>query len=237
MDLCPETPLQMLCSAIAQAPDEPALKQQVATEMRAYFAANRSSLFFFDQIPLLDQSLRRALEAGMSVEHNPVVRYLLERHAPVHDSLVTPHRVWTALCPRPDHWHVMAGPVVSQGRLVAAVGFTRDRNSPAFEQQNLTDLSALCLHLSSRLAALRAAPVLSRDRLTPREGQIAALVAQGHTNSEIGAALWITENSVKQALKRMFRKLGVSSRAQLVAQLALSSPAEAETEPARLGPV
>jgi DNA-binding CsgD family transcriptional regulator len=44
----------------------------------------------------------------------------------------------------------------------------------------------------------------------------------GRTNAEIGAELWITENSVKQALKRMFRKLDVSSRAQMVAQLALA---------------
>jgi DNA-binding CsgD family transcriptional regulator len=56
-------------------------------------------------------------------------------------------------------------------------------------------------------------------RLTPREAQIAELVAQGLTSAEIGAALWITENTVKQALKRMFRKLQVSSRAEMVAQL------------------
>ncbi|HEY9742719.1 MAG TPA: helix-turn-helix transcriptional regulator [Coleofasciculaceae cyanobacterium] len=49
--------------------------------------------------------------------------------------------------------------------------------------------------------------------------QIAELVAQGLTNAEIGAALWITENSVKQALKRMFRKLEVSSRAEMVTRL------------------
>jgi DNA-binding CsgD family transcriptional regulator len=60
---------------------------------------------------------------------------------------------------------------------------------------------------------------LNGDRLTPREIQIAELVAQGLTNAQIGATLWITENSVKQALKRMFRKLEVSSRAQMVAQL------------------
>lgn len=48
--------------------------------------------------------------------------------------------------------------------------------------------------------------------------QIAQLVAQGRTNSEIGVELWITENSVKQALKRMFRKLEVSSRAEMTAQ-------------------
>lgn len=44
----------------------------------------------------------------------------------------------------------------------------------------------------------------------------------GRTNVEIGAELWITENSVKQALKRLFRKLEVSSRAEMVAQLSAS---------------
>ena len=55
--------------------------------------------------------------------------------------------------------------------------------------------------------------------------QIAELVAQGLTNAEIGAAFWITENSVKQALKRMFRKLEVSSRAEMVARLSSSHKA------------
>jgi len=60
---------------------------------------------------------------------------------------------------------------------------------------------------------------VNHHRLAPREIQIAELVAQGLTNAQIGATLWITENSVKQALKRMFRKLEVSSRAEMVAQL------------------
>jgi DNA-binding CsgD family transcriptional regulator len=60
---------------------------------------------------------------------------------------------------------------------------------------------------------------MKTDRLTARELQIADLVASGQTNAEIGAELWITENSVKQALKRMFRKLEVSSRAEMVARL------------------
>lgn len=54
---------------------------------------------------------------------------------------------------------------------------------------------------------------------TARELQIAELVAQGMTNAEIGAQLWIRQNSVKQALKRMFCKLNVSARAELVARL------------------
>jgi DNA-binding CsgD family transcriptional regulator len=46
----------------------------------------------------------------------------------------------------------------------------------------------------------------------PLELQIAELVALGQTNAAIGNALWMTGNSVKQALKRIFRQL-VSSRA------------------------
>jgi DNA-binding NarL/FixJ family response regulator len=60
--------------------------------------------------------------------------------------------------------------------------------------------SELRLHLSTRLATLRSqsmdSPILNCDRLTPREAQIAKLVAQGLTSTEIGAALWITENTV-----------------------------------------
>lgn len=59
-----------------------------------------------------------------------------------------------------------------------------------------------CLHVSTRLAVLRTKPAIfefNYDCLTPREAQIADLVAQGMTNKEIGTELWITENSVKQA--------------------------------------
>jgi DNA-binding CsgD family transcriptional regulator len=57
------------------------------------------------------------------------------------------------------------------------------------------------------------------ELLTTRELQIVELVALGYTNAKIVTELWITENSVKQALKRMFLKLEVSSRAEMVAQL------------------
>jgi DNA-binding NarL/FixJ family response regulator len=62
-------------------------------------------------------------------------------------------------------------------------------------------------------------PDLIVQRLTSREIQIAMLVARGLTNTEIGTELWITQNSVKQALKRMFRKLEVSARTEMVARL------------------
>lgn len=243
--------LQLLFEAINQVKDEQDLRSQIVPKIGAYFAAKRQGVFFFDQLSLIDRNLQKALDTGLSIEHNPVARYLAERHAPVHEALVTSPKVWTLICPRPDHWHVMAGPIVSRGQLVGAVGCTRERAMSAFDAQNLADLSAICLHLSVWAATVRS-PLQERhegqhssedatdrkgttqrqeqkmdslpngkaERLTPRELQIAKLVALGRTNAAIGAELWITENSVKQALKRMFRKLKVSSRAEMVAQLA-----------------
>ena len=87
----------------------------------------------------------------------------------------------------------------------------------------MDSLGAVCTHLSACLAVLRvqssASPSLICQKLTPREIQIANLVAKGLTNAEIGAELWITQNSVKQALKRMFRKLAVSARTEMVDKL------------------
>ncbi|MEG4006150.1 LuxR C-terminal-related transcriptional regulator [Microcoleus sp. Pol11C1] len=223
------SPLQLLFEAIDQVKDEQELRSQIVPTIGEYFAAKRSGIFFFDRLPLADSNFQKTLKLALSIEHNPVARYLVERHAPVHEALVTSSpKVWTIICPRPDHWHVMAGPIVSRGQLMGVVGCTRDRSMPAFDTQNLADLSAICLHLSVWAATVREAKLSPRasqhqpfesSRLTPRELQIAELVALGRTNAGIGRELWITENSVKQALKRMFRKLEVSSRAEMVAQL------------------
>jgi DNA-binding CsgD family transcriptional regulator len=215
--------LQAFFQAIAKAKNEQELRTQIATEIRAYFAATRGGLFIFDQLPFIDSKLQKLLEVALSTQHNPVLHYLVEHHAPVHEALLVSPKTWQLICPRADHWHVMAGPIVSNGKLVGTIGFTRERGIPAFDHQNLEDLSAICLHLSTWAATVRSQHQLITNHLTPREMQIAELVAQGKTNSEIGTELWITENSVKQALKRMFRKLKVSSRAQMVAELFVSS--------------
>lgn len=218
--------LQLLFEAINQIQDEQELRSQIVPKIGDYFQAKRWGIFFFDQLPRVDSNLQKTLRIGLSIEHNPVVRYLVERHAPVHEALVTSPKVWTIICPRPDHWHVMAGPIVSHGQLVGVVGCTREQSMPTFDTQNLADLSAICLHLSiwtamrSQHQPFKSVSAAERSyRLTPRELQIAELVALGRTNAEIGNELWIQENSVKQALKRMFRKLGVSSRAEMVARL------------------
>lgn len=49
-------------------------------------------------------------------------------------------------------------------------------------------------------------------RLTPREGEIVELVAQGKTNAEIGESLWIAPSTVKKHLENVYVKLGVGRR-------------------------
>lgn len=225
--------LEPLFAAIHQADSKSDLRLRVVPTIGEYFSAKRSAVFFFDQQLFNDRNLQKILKIALSTEHNPVARYLAERHAPVHEALLTTPKTWKLICPRPDHWHVMAGPIVHQSQIVGAVGCTREQTMPAFDHENLIDLGAICLHLSVWVATVDATntalqPPSSnsnfpakglRQRLTSRELQIAGLVALGRTNAAIGHQLWITENSVKQALKRMFRKLEVSSRAEMVAKL------------------
>jgi DNA-binding CsgD family transcriptional regulator len=63
----------------------------------------------------------------------------------------------------------------------------------------------------------------SRGELTEAERRIAELVAEGRTNREVAAALFLTEHSVETALTRVYRKLGVRSRAELAHLLTANS--------------
>jgi DNA-binding NarL/FixJ family response regulator len=58
------------------------------------------------------------------------------------------------------------------------------------------------------------------EELTPQEHQITLLVAEGKTNKEVGAALFLSHKTVEFHLGRIYRKLSIGSRAELIRQFA-----------------
>ena len=62
-------------------------------------------------------------------------------------------------------------------------------------------------------------PKIEKTRLSPREQEIVRMVAEGHPNKVIADVLNISSWTVCTHLRRIFAKLGVGSRAAMVARL------------------
>jgi ATP/maltotriose-dependent transcriptional regulator MalT len=67
---------------------------------------------------------------------------------------------------------------------------------------------------------VRMRSVESRDLLTAQEFQVAQLAADGHTNPEIGAQLFISPRTAEYHLHKVYSKLDISSRRQLRGRIA-----------------
>lgn len=88
------------------------------------------------------------------------------------------------------------------------------------------------LRATGGAAGGRRAPAAA-DQLTPHELQIAVLVAQGMTNREAAAALFLSPKTIEYHLGQIYRKLDVRGRAQLARLMAMELP-EGERDPAVL---
>jgi len=72
------------------------------------------------------------------------------------------------------------------------------------------------LECLSQVPALRVLNVKGKPLLTPREEQVVALVADGLTNREVAGELGLSEHTIKKYMLRIFDKLGISTRVELV---------------------
>ncbi|MBZ5682161.1 MAG: response regulator transcription factor [Acidobacteriia bacterium] len=72
------------------------------------------------------------------------------------------------------------------------------------------------LDLISEVPSLRVVNSSGDQLLTPREEQVVALVAEGLANREVARELNLSEHTIKKYLFRIFDKLGISTRVELV---------------------
>jgi DNA-binding CsgD family transcriptional regulator len=87
-----------------------------------------------------------------------------------------------------------------------------DFGMEAFSERARVELEATGEHARKRT-------MQTRDQLTPQEAQIGRLVADGRTNREVAAQLYISPSTVEYHLRKAFRKLDVKSRTQLAKRL------------------
>jgi DNA-binding CsgD family transcriptional regulator len=99
-------------------------------------------------------------------------------------------------------------------QLRSARDFFSDVGMEAFAERAGIELRATGEH------ATRERTLDALGQLTPQEAEVSRLVAQGHTNREIAAQLFISPSTVEYHLGKVFRKLDVKSRTQLAGRIA-----------------
>jgi DNA-binding NarL/FixJ family response regulator len=88
-------------------------------------------------------------------------------------------------------------------------------------------LDAVATRLPAGQAGAGTADIPELDRLTDREREVLGLVAEGRSNAEIAAALYVSEATVKSHVGRVLSKLGLRDRVQAVVfayQVGLARP-------------
>lgn len=128
-----------------------------------------------------------------------------------------------------DDAHIVAA--LSAG----AHGYLLKGQQPALLSRQLTQLAQGVPPLSPSIARRimehfrRTGPAAAEGDLTAREREVLALIGRGLRNSEVAETLGIAENTVAGYIKSIYRKLGISSRAEASWHAARLGLSEAST--------
>ena len=127
--------------------------------------------------------------------------------------------------------HAVAGDPFGRARAHLALGRVlrrarQKRAARAAGEQALAAFEELGAHGWAERARAELGSIGGRRRavgLTPAERRVAALVAEGRTNREVAAALFLGERTVETHLSHIYAKLGVRSRTELARVYVASS--------------
>jgi DNA-binding CsgD family transcriptional regulator len=113
---------------------------------------------------------------------------------------------------------LVAGEVERRARQKRSARSFLERALAGFDQLGVARWSARASAALDRVGGAAAA----RAELTPTEQRVADLVAEGKTNREVADALFVTVKTVEANLSRIFHKLGLRSRAELIRAMAVA---------------
>jgi DNA-binding CsgD family transcriptional regulator len=126
-------------------------------------------------------------------------------------------------------WHAELEVPLDRGRTLLALGAAQRRAKRRREARaTLEEALATFERMGAALWSERARAELKRisgraatpGALTPAEERVAALVAEGKTNREVAAALFLSERTVEGHLAHIFGKLGIRNRREIASVLA-----------------
>lgn len=113
----------------------------------------------------------------------------------------------------------------------------------ALEPDAMVDAIRLCRNGSQVVSGVATAPAVPdrgpdvRDLLSRREAEVMDLVADGLSNGEVAARLFISEKTVKNHVNSLFAKLGVTTRSQAIVRWLQRDPDRARAKgPGGTGP-
>jgi DNA-binding CsgD family transcriptional regulator len=164
-----------------------------------------------------------AREVGPGAD--PVLAEACRWRAPVHnlelfsESAWQRHRFYQAYARRFGTEHYLVAPLVGVGKPSGFIHVTRSPHQAPFDSRALRIAAGLASQLSVLVSFLPEASGPDDVALTVRERQVALLVVNGMNNPMIAQHLGIARETVKQTLRRVYRKLDVNGRAAMAARL------------------
>lgn len=127
-------------------------------------------------------------------------------------------------------YHIACVQIFYHNHMAGMISLHRSPRSHDFNNKEMELLKLLHYHMNNvfeNASNSVAPPINSKDKLsnifglTRREYEITSLIARGKTNKDIARDLFISENTVKTYIKRIFTKTDVSTRAELTFLLRL----------------